>query len=134
MKRERYSGDDPREWIQRARSNLLQARNEHPDIYFEDLCFQAQQAAEKALKALILQNGGTFPRTHDIAYLISLVEQQLGATPDDLQDAAVLTRYAVATRYPGVIEPVTREEYVEVLDLAVHLVEWVEQAIRDYQS
>ena len=133
MARERFAGDDPREWIQRARSNLMQARNEHPDIYFEDLCFQAQQAAEKALKGLILQYGGAFPRTHDIGYLISLVEQHVGAIPDYLQDAAVLTRYAVATRYPGVIEPVTRDEYVEVLDLAVLLVEWVEQAILENQ-
>ena len=58
---DRLPGDDPREWLNRARSNLTQSRQEHPSIYLEDLCFQAQQAAEKALKALLLFHGESFP-------------------------------------------------------------------------
>jgi len=49
---ERYPPDDPRERLNRARSSLAQAKVEHPDVYFEDLCFNAQQAAEKAIKTL----------------------------------------------------------------------------------
>ncbi|TVR69709.1 MAG: HEPN domain-containing protein [Sphaerobacteraceae bacterium] len=132
MPRDRFSADDPREWLQRARSNLAQARNEHPDIYLEDLCFQAQQAAEKALKGVILGYGLEFPYTHDVAYLISVLERHFGPVPADLEDAAVLTRYAVATRYPGVIEPVTRAEYLEVLELAQRVVVWAEQAVNEH--
>ena len=44
----RYPPDDPREWINRARSNLQRARVQIPDVYIEDMCFDAQQAAEKA--------------------------------------------------------------------------------------
>ena len=44
---ERFPPDDPREWLNRARSNLAMARNRVPGAYLEDLCFQAQQAAEK---------------------------------------------------------------------------------------
>ena len=44
---ERFPPDDPREWLNRAKSNLAMAMNRTPDVYLEDLCFEAQQAAEK---------------------------------------------------------------------------------------
>ena len=46
---ERFPPDDPREWMNRARSDLTQAKNQVPGVYFENLCFNAQQAAEKAI-------------------------------------------------------------------------------------
>ena len=48
MKRKRLPPDDPREWISRAKSNLALARNVIPEADLEDLCFDAQQAAEKS--------------------------------------------------------------------------------------
>lgn len=48
MPHERYDADDPREWLNGAESSLAQARSGEPDVYLEDLCFCAQQAAEKA--------------------------------------------------------------------------------------
>ena len=44
---ERFSPDDPREWLNRARSNLAIAKSRVAGVYLEDLCFEAQQAAEK---------------------------------------------------------------------------------------
>lgn len=54
MPAKRFSPDAPREWRNRARSNLVKAQSspETPAIYLEDLCFDAQQAAEKAVKAV----------------------------------------------------------------------------------
>jgi HEPN domain-containing protein len=119
MTHKRYPPNDPREWIQRVRSNLVQATYERPEVYLEDLCFQAQQAAEKALKAVLLHYQQDFPYTHDLSYLVWLIEENIMLVPDKLQDVAVLTRYAVATRrYPGTIEEVFREEYLEALELA----------------
>ncbi len=46
MPHERRPPDDPREWINRARSNLVRAQAILPGVYLEDLCFDAQQAAE----------------------------------------------------------------------------------------
>lgn len=54
MRPESSSPEDPEEWLNRARSNLIQAGAHQPGVYLEDLCFQTQQAAEKALKALLL--------------------------------------------------------------------------------
>jgi len=34
-------------WLKRAKSNLIRAKFEKlPDVYWEDLCFDAQQACE----------------------------------------------------------------------------------------
>jgi hypothetical protein len=61
MPSERFSPDDPREWLNRARSNLARAQTKITGVYLEDLCFDAQQAAEKAIKALLIKRGVTFP-------------------------------------------------------------------------
>jgi HEPN domain-containing protein len=44
------------DWLQRAESNLEIARRARGEkVFLEDLCFEAQQAAEKALKALLIR-------------------------------------------------------------------------------
>ena len=63
MKRpERFPPDDPREWLNHARSNLAMAKNRIPEVYLEDLCFEAQQAAEKAIKAVMIMRDIEFPK------------------------------------------------------------------------
>jgi HEPN domain-containing protein len=50
MARKRYPPTDPREWLNRARSNLALAKSDTAGAFLEDLCFDAQQAAEKPSK------------------------------------------------------------------------------------
>lgn len=127
--RRRYPPDDPREWLNRARSSLVRARVTAPEVYLEDLCYDAQQAAEKAVKGLLLARGVNHPFTHDLSALLSLVEETGIEIPSDVLQAAVLTRYAVAARYPGPARPVTGPEYSEAVTLATHVVRWVEQLL-----
>jgi HEPN domain-containing protein len=58
-------------WLQRARSDLQLGKValNTPEVLLEDACFHAQQCAEKALKALLLQRQIPFPRTHAIEVL-----------------------------------------------------------------
>lgn len=130
MPPERFPPDDPREWINRARSNLARAEAKLPGAYLEDFCFDAQQAAEKALKAVLLQSGIAFPYTHDLADLLTLLEKSGEEIPEPVREAGRLTRFAVATRYPGITEPVTGEEYQEALAIAEAAVQWAEEQIR----
>ena len=97
------SADDPREWLNRARSNLSQAKGgiRLPDVYLEDLCFQAQQAAEKAFKGVLISLTVRFPYTHDLAALVSLIEAAGQIVPDRVREAARLSDYAVEARYTG---------------------------------
>ena len=102
MPPERRPPDDPREWLNRARSNLVRAQATLPGVYLEDLCFDAQQAAEKAIKAVLIARGVDFPPIHDLAGLLTILGQTGETIPPAIADAARLTRFAVATRYPGV--------------------------------
>jgi HEPN domain-containing protein len=61
----------PAVWLLFANSDLELARiNPSPGILLEGLCFHAQQAAEKALKAVLIAHGIPFPRTLNIKTLL----------------------------------------------------------------
>jgi HEPN domain-containing protein len=129
MGRKRLPPDDPREWLNRARSNLACARVDIAEAYLEDLCYQAQQAAEKPVKAVFLHRGPTFPYTHDIARLLTLLENSGHKVPKYVHRAGRLTRYAVETRYPGLFGPVTPASYRGAVRLAEAVVNWAERQI-----
>jgi HEPN domain-containing protein len=73
MARKRFPPTDPREWLNRARSNLALAKSEAVGAFLEDLCFEAHQAAEKAIKAVFVHRGESFPFIHDLAKLLGLL-------------------------------------------------------------
>ncbi|MCY4082455.1 MAG: HEPN domain-containing protein [Caldilineaceae bacterium] len=126
---ERFPPDDPREWLNRARSNLALAKNRIPGAYLEDLCFEAQQAAEKSLKAVMVLRSIQFPFVHDLSRLVSMIENEGVEVPEVLLRAEKLTIYAVITRYPGVVRPVTEQEYLEAVEIADSVVLWAEKTI-----
>ena len=126
---EHLPNDDPREWLNRARSNLALARTRPPGVYFEDLCFDVQQAAEKAIKAVMILRGIDFPYTHDLTRLMSMLEARGESIPDPVRRAAGLTRFAGQTRYPSTEEPVTEQEYAEALEIAETVVRWAGERI-----
>jgi HEPN domain-containing protein len=126
--------EDAREWISRARSNLALARARRKGIYLEDLCFRAQQAAEKAVKALLIRHGIQFPHVHDLAALLTLLERATGELPEALRRAEQLTRFAVQARYPGTTPPVRDTEYREALKLAAEVVHWAEKQLEGARS
>jgi len=50
--------------------------------------------------------------------------------PKEVRDADILTQYAVQSRYPSVMEEITRSEYRDSLKLAANVVFWVETIIK----
>lgn len=62
----------PAEWLTRARADLALAKAPlPPGAMYEDLCFHAQQAAEKAIKAVYRYSGRAFLYTHDLNELLA---------------------------------------------------------------
>ncbi|HNR88467.1 MAG TPA: HEPN domain-containing protein [Spirochaetota bacterium] len=117
----------PADWLRFAVSDLeLARRGRSPEVMLEILCFHAQQAAEKALKALIISTGLEVPRTHNIKTLLDIIADH-ASIPETLTAASLLTDYSVSSRYPGISEPVTDAEY----DMAIHLAQMVIAWVRD---
>ena len=125
---EHFPSDDPREWLNRARSNLAIAKTRVPQAYLEDLCFEAQQAAEKAIKALMIARSIDFPYVHDLARLLSLLKEAGETIPDAVGQARKLTRFAIVTRYP-MNQTVTDQHYLEAIAIAETVVRWTEEKL-----
>jgi HEPN domain-containing protein len=134
MPHRRTVGIEPDEWLRRARSDLLIARRRSRGVYLVDLCFHAQQASEKALKALLIQRQVSFPFVHDLALLLTLVQNSGLTPPSGVLEAATLTRFAVTARYPGVAWSVSRAEHAEAVSIAESVIVWVESQVGDREK
>lgn len=62
-------------WVRKAENDLRNIELVLPaeDAPFDTVCFHAQQAAEKYLKALLTVHGRPFGKTHDLFQLLSLL-------------------------------------------------------------
>jgi HEPN domain-containing protein len=130
MSQDRPIPGTPQVWLVRAKSDLALAGLPLPEgAFYEDLCFHAQQAAEKALKAVYQFRGWTFRYTHDLEELVTGLKRQGLAISTEVDDAIMLTIFAWEARYPGLNEPVTSEEYKEAIRHAKAVVAWAEKEI-----
>lgn len=117
----------PEDWLARAKADLALAQLElPPGAVYEDLCFHAQQAAEKAIKAVFVFHGWAFPYVHDLDELIGHLERKQLAVPPDVKEAGSLTPYAFDTRYPNAGEPVTAEDHRQAVEWASTVVRWAQ--------
>ncbi|SRR6266496_3832926 len=123
---------DPLAWLLRAKGNLNLAEKggRLKGVLLEDLCFNAQQAAEKALKAVCLAQGMDIPKTHSLIHLMDILEAKGIEIPKNIREADILTQYAVQSRYPSIMEEITGSEYRDALKLAANVVFWAESIIK----
>ncbi len=129
MSHENSDSSDPAAWLRYARGDLALAQVSLPeDSFYELLCFHAQQAVEKALKAVLIINNISYPKTHNIRTLLDLLPKEI-VLPADVDAAAILTDYAVSGRYPDEVEEVSEEEYQEAVRLALVVVQWAESIL-----
>ena len=118
----------PQEWMDYARADLALAAIPLPaGVRYQQLCCHAQQAAEKALKAVLIHREIEFPRTHAIAALLDMLPEDLPRT-DELRRATKLTGYATFLKYPVEDATLTEERWRELVGLARAVVEWAEDA------
>jgi len=92
------------------------------------MCFHSQQYAEKSIKAKLPDMGTVPPKTHDLLMLSKMFP------PSDirekiLENAAILTPYAVDIRYSVSVSDISHpeEEASEVYTTAIEFVELLNQ-------
>ncbi len=89
-------------WMRRAERDLSAANK--PGSFPEHVCLFSQQAAEKAIKAGLIIEGLQYPRIHDLDQLRDLLPPGW-SLPNTHSDLALLSRWAVSSRYPDFADP-----------------------------
>lgn len=101
--------------------------DEDPDCHRSIVCFHAQQAIEKSLKAVLFSCRAEFKRTHDLVELAFLLHQNGFETPVSKDQLLRLNPFAVTFRYDEMdIELVSRDE---VAGWISHLRAWAEEQV-----
>ena len=118
-------------WIDRAKSSFeISKIAVNDNVYYEDLCYQSQQAVEKGLKGLLIYYNVEPEFTHDIGILLNEIERFI-KIPENIKEAINLTKYAVITRYPGEYDKITKEKYEEGVKIAQDCLKWIEKTIKE---
>jgi HEPN domain-containing protein len=105
--------------------NVLKAA---PDIDLATVCFHAQQAIEKSLKAILFLHQIESKRTHDLVQLAQLLRQHGVELPVTDQQIGCLTPFAVVMRYDDLeIDIITKHEAANLVTL---IYSWAEKLVK----
>jgi HEPN domain-containing protein len=98
-------------------------------VPFEELCYNAQPAAEKAVKAVFVKIRRPFPYTHNLAYLLDRLAEGGVEIPPEVRHSLDLTRFAFEARYPSVGPAVAEDQHRQSLQTAQATVLWAESMV-----
>lgn len=104
------SAEEARRWQQAADEDLRFARFAADSGFFAQACFFAQQAAEKAVKAVHYARGARAVLGHSVRSLIERLGRNAPELEALLDEARELDLYYVPTRYPNGLEAGTPAE------------------------
>ncbi|MCD6361770.1 MAG: HEPN domain-containing protein [Armatimonadetes bacterium] len=128
------SRSEARRWLEQALNDLRDAKGAAELLSSHALaCYLSQQAAEKALKGLLLAHGAE-PWGHSVKMLLEEAAS-LEEVPAEVERAAILDAYYIPTRYPnglpgGVADDVYgAQDSAETIALAEAVVGFVSQAM-----
>lgn len=119
-------------WLEKAKDDLLWAKDTFEDKRFSGVCFLTQQAVEKTLKAYLFSQRQSLIRTHNLERLLercSLFDKDFLSVRRHCQ---ILNTYYTDTRYPDIWDMSRFEDEVlasEALDLAYEVIQFVEKKL-----
>jgi len=123
---------EARRWLGQAENDLAFARHAIDGAFFHQACFVAQQAAEKALKAVHFADGARTVLGHSLVGLLARL-LPVHAALEPLRDSvAELDLFYVPTRYPnGLVEGMPYEVFTRTqAERALTAAEGVLAAVR----
>ena len=108
------------QWLQKAEEDFHLAEHLAGENipYLNAIGSHAQQAAEKFLKAFLVQHQIEFPKTHDLDKLLDLIVSADNKLADSLRCSTDLTPYGADIRYPGDLPELTKGDAIRAVDLA----------------
>jgi HEPN domain-containing protein len=115
------------DWYQRAIHDLKGAYNLASDDPSDpNAVWLAQQATEKAIKAILILHQIKFHKIHDLERLRALLPEDyaLKTIPADL---SILSARSMESRYPGDYDEIEEREVTEALSQAAEVIELLKQ-------
>jgi HEPN domain-containing protein len=85
--------------------------------------FHLQQAVEKALKSVLADRAVEIPRTHDLGYLVELLEGFDAEIPEAITSSDWLTPWGVLFRYDSNPDTLDRDKGLEASTAAIGFAE-----------
>jgi len=123
------------DWLRQAEADLAAGKDSLASGHYEWACFSAQQAAEKAVKALFLKRGAD-AWGHTITPLFGSLAG-VDRPDEGLVDCAkILDKHYIPTRYPNGLDSgapadfYTRQEAETACDCARRIIEFCTGSIR----
>lgn len=111
-------------WFEKAEDDLDAARYMKQGQRFSQAAFLYQQAAEKALKALLVEEGEGVFQSHDCFVLAKKAD----APKDVIEAGNSLSPYYFRTRYPDVdLVELDEDEMMDIEDSAEVIFEWIRE-------
>lgn len=89
-----------KDWLDEAEGDLEHAQNDMKGGFYNWACFSAQQAAEKALKA-VFQKLGAEAWGHSVADLLKELAKDYDTSEKLLDESLELDKAYIPTRYPN---------------------------------
>jgi HEPN domain-containing protein len=117
-------------WLFRANEDIAVIEKlfeSEPELYASTICFHAQQAVEKFLKAFLVFHNIDFPKTHDLDYLL-LECKKIDARNFDI-DLGSLTDFGVSIRYPDDFYLPDKDETAQYRGIALKVKKVIEDII-----
>ena len=127
--------DRSKDWLAQAKRDLNHAVNSCEDADFEWSCFSAQQAAEKAVKAVFLHLHGE-GWGHSVYGLLNALNDKVMVSEGLLESAKILDKHYILTRYPNGFDSgmpgdyYTENEAQEAIRNAREIIKFCEGCVR----
>lgn len=118
-------------WLFRANEDIAVIEKlfeSDPELYASTICFHAQQAVEKFLKAFLVFHNIDFPKTHDLDYLL-LECKKIDTRNFDI-DLGSLTDFGVSIRYPDDFYLPDKDETTQYRSIALKVKTVIEKIMK----
>ncbi len=103
------------DWLRQAAADLHLARHAADGAAHDWACFAAQQAAEKALKAVLMSRGAD-AWGHTVTALLGVITGEDGVAEDLVVCAKTLDKHYIPTRYPNGLDAGAPADFYTVKD------------------
>lgn len=120
------------QWLRKAEEDfqVIAFLMDNSAPFYTAVAFHAQQATEKYLKAWLTEAGIEFTKTHNISYLLSLVAGGAPLLAGQMENAEILSRYAVEYRYPADLPEIGEKEAREAWAIVQSVRECILNALK----